>query len=424
MMRTTQSRPPRTQEERRIAAGLDIGTSKIALVIGEADPDGGISVLGVGTSPSVGLRQGVVINLDQAVQSIGRAVQEAQLTAGIEIRDVVVGISGDHIQGINSRGVVAVSGPDREIQQNDVDRVLEAATAFNLPKDRQVIHVLRQEFIVDSQNGIKNPIGISGVRLEAEVHIITGSTTISDNVFKAVRKAGLEPSGLVLEPLASSYAVLDQNEKDLGAVLLDIGGSTTDIVLFFDGAIRHTAVIPLGGQAVTNDIALGLKTPLEHAEELKKRHGCSYRPLAPKNETFLVPGIGGRNAREATSDVLASVIQPRMEEIFSMASKEIKRSDYAGRLAAGVVLTGGGSLIRGAAELAEEAFGMPVSLGVPKGFSGLVESASSPVFSTGVGLLFWSVRDAGRSGAATGKRMKNWPGDFGQRFKRFLEDYF
>jgi len=421
MMRTRQSKSPL---ERHIVAGLDIGTSKIALVIGEVDPDGGISILGVGTSPSAGLRQGVVINLDQTVQSIGRAVQEAQLTAGFEVREVIVGISGDHIQGINSRGVVAVSGSDREIGQNDVDRVIEAATAFNLPKDRQVIHVLKQEFIVDSQSGIKNPIGISGVRLEAEVHIITGSNTISGNIIKAVQKAELDVSCLALEPLASSYAVLDQNEKDLGVVLLDIGGGTTDIVLFFDGAIRHTAVIPLGGQAVTNDIALGLKTPLDHAEEIKKKHGWSFRSKESRSDLFLVPGIGGRNAREASSDILTSIIQPRMEEIFSLAMKEIKRSEYAGRLAAGVVLTGGGSLIKGAADLAEQTFGMQVSLGVPKGFSGLVESASSPVYSTGVGLLFWSVQDIAKFLRPSKRHRKDWLGETGQSIRRFLKDYF
>jgi cell division protein FtsA len=421
MMRPT---PSRTNEDRRIIAGLDIGTSKIALIIGEAEPDGGISVLGVGTSPSIGLRQGVVINLEQTVESIQRAVQEAQLTAGFEIREAVVGISGDHIQGVNSRGVVAVSGPDREIAQSDVDRVLEAATAFNLPKDRQVLHVLRQEFLVDSQAGIKNPIGISGVRLEAEVHIVTGSSTIADNIIKAVEKAGISVTDLVLEPLASGEAVLDPNEKQLGVALLDIGGGTTDIVLFFDEAIRHTAVIPLGGQNVTNDIALGMKTPLEQAEDIKRRHGWAYRPLAPKSERILVPGIGSRNAREATLDVLTSVIQPRMEEIFGLAAKEIKRSEFAGRLAAGVVLTGGGSLLKGCAELAEEVFGMPVSVGVPKGFSGLVESASSPVFSTGVGLLFWSQAGGGTAGKAVRRSRKDRLGGIGRSLKRFMSDYF
>ncbi|MBN2200397.1 cell division protein FtsA [bacterium] len=419
MMRST---PSRTNEDRRIIAGLDIGTSKIALIIGELEPDGGVSVLGVGTSPSVGLRQGVVINLDQTVDSIQRAVQEAQLTAGFEIREAVVGISGDHIQGVNSRGVVAVSGADHEIVPGDVDRVLEAATAFNLPKDRQVLHVLRQEFLVDSQAGIKNPIGISGVRLEAEVHIVTGSSTISENIVKAVEKAGISVSGLVLEPLASGEAVLDRNEKQLGVALLDVGGGTTDIVLFFDEAIRHTAVIPLGGQNVTNDIALGMKTPLDQAEDIKRRHGWAYRPLTPKSERILVPGIGGRGAREATLDVLTAVIQPRMEEIFGLAAKEIKRSEFAGRLAAGVVLTGGGSLLKGCAELAEEVFGMPVSVGVPKGFSGLVESASSPVFSTGVGLLFWS--RGGPAGSAVRRSRKDRFGGIGRFLKRFMSDYF
>jgi cell division protein FtsA len=284
--------------------------------------------------------------------------------------------------------------------------------------------LLRQEFLVDSQAGIKNPIGISGVRLEAEVHIVTGSSTIADNIVKAVEKAGIAVVDLVLEPLASGEAVLDPNEKQLGVALLDIGGGTTDIVLFFDEAIRHTAVIPFGGQNVTNDIALGMKTPLEQAEDIKRKHGWAYRPLAPKSERILVPGIGSRNAREATLDVLTGVIQPRMEEIFGLAAKEIKRSEFAGRLAAGVVLTGGGSLLKGCAELAEEVFGMPVSVGIPKGFSGLVESASSPVFSTGVGLLFWSRAGAGAAGTAVRRSRKDRLGGIGRSLKRFMSDYF
>jgi cell division protein FtsA len=413
-----------SQGQRHIVAGLDIGTSKIALVIGEVDRDGGLSVLGVGTSPSVGLRQGVVINLDQAVASIERAVQEAQLTAGFEVHQVIVGISGDHIQGINSRGVVAVSSPDHEIREGDVDRVLEAATAFNLPKDRQVIHVLQQEFIVDSQSGIKNPIGISGVRLEAEVHIITGSSTIADNILKSVRKAGLEAVDLALEPLASSYAVLDQNEKDLGVVLLDIGGGTTDIVLFFDGAIRHTAVIALGGQNVTNDIALGLKTPLDHAEEIKKKFGCAWKSPSAKDETFMAPGIGGKNAHEVSRDALYGIVGPRMEEIFHLAAREFRRSEFANRLAGGVVLTGGGSLLKGSVELAESVFGMQAGVGIPKGFTGLVESASSPVFSTGVGLLFWGVQDLAKRPSVPGRPRKTFSGSLGESIRRILREYF
>jgi cell division protein FtsA len=409
------------QSNRRIIAGLDIGTTKIALVIGEVDPDGGIAVLGAGVSPSIGLKQGVVVDMDQAVQSIGRAVQEAQLTAGFQVSDVIVGISGDHIQGINSRGVVAVSGPDREITQSDVDRVLEAATAFNLPKDRQFIHVLQQEFIVDSQNGIKNPIGITGVRLEAEVHIVTGSSTTSDNIRKSVHNAGLRVVDMALEPLASSFAVLDQNEKDLGVVLLDIGGGTTDIVLFFDGAIRHTAVISLGGQNVTNDIAFGLKTPIEHAEDIKRKHGSVATPGRTRGGTFAVPGIGGHGARQVPAEALASIVHPRMEEIFSLAATEIRRSEFSGRLAAGVVLTGGGSLLHGAVELAEQVFGMQAGVGVPKGFTGLVESASSPIFSTGVGLLFWGVQNMEKRTAPAGDRLGE---SIGGWFRGFMKKYF
>lgn len=379
------------EEEKNILVGLDIGTSKIGVVIGEILDSGRVHILGVGISPSQGLRQGVVINLDQAVESIQKAIKEAQLTAGVEITDVVVGIAGDHIRSVNSRGVVAVARNDREITQHDVDRVIEAAKAIALPIDREVLHVLPQEFIVDNQTGIKNPIGITGVRLEAEVHIVTGAVTSAQNIVRSVTKAGLRVSGLVLEPLASSYSVLDQNEKDLGVAIIDLGGGTTDIALFYEGAIRHTVVIGLGGQNVTNDIALGLRTPIEQAEELKKKFGCAHQEMISKHDMFTVPGIGGRAPREVSREVLTSIIQPRMEEIFSLAVKEIKRSEFGELLSAGVVITGGGSLIEGVVLLAEEIFGLPAKVGMPQGFGGLIESASSPIFATGVGLIFFGL---------------------------------
>jgi len=372
-----------------VIAGLDIGTSKIGVVIGEMDAHDRLQILGVGMSPSEGLRQGVVINLDQAVASIKRAIQEAQLTAGLEIHEVVVGIAGDHIRSVNSRGVVAVSRGDHEVMENDVERVIDAARAIALPFDREVLHVIPQEYIVDNQGGIKNPVGISGVRLEAEVHIVTGAVTSAQNIVRSVTKAGLSVAAMVLEPLASSYAVLDDNEKELGVALVDLGGGTTDIALFSDGAIRNTAVIGLGGQNVTNDIALGLRTPVEQAEQIKRKFGKTMPGDSHSMEVFMVPGLGGRQPREVSRELLVNIIQPRMEEIFSLAAKEIKRSEFGDCLGAGVVLTGGGAMLEGSVELAEEIFGMPVKLGIPQGFVGLTESASSPVFATGVGLVFY-----------------------------------
>ena len=409
---------------REIITGLDIGTSKIGVVIGEVDEAGRVQVLGVGMNPSEGLRQGVVINLDLAVRSIMKAVEEAQLTAGLEIDEVIVGIAGDHIRSVNSRGVVAVSRSDHEIMQSDVDRVIDAAKAIALPIDREVLHVLPQEFIVDNQTGIKNPVGISGVRLEAEVHIVTGAVTSAQNIIRSVRKAGLRVGSLVLEPLASSCAVLDKSEKDLGVALVDLGGGTTDIALFHDGAIRHTAVIGLGGQNVTNDIALGIRTPLDQAEEIKKKFGCGHKSSIKRGDVFSVPGIGGRPPREVSREVLASIIQPRMEEIFSLTAKEIKRSEFGDLLGAGVVLTGGGSLLEGASTLAEEVFGLPTKVGSPQGFVGLVDTASSPIFATGVGLVLYGLEagEEGRRGfgheeAGLFGRVYGW-------MRRFVEDFF
>ena len=377
--------------DRRFLAGLDIGTSKIAVVVAEVNERKQVKIIGVGLSPSAGMRQGVVINLDQAVRSIEKAVEEAQLTAGLEVDEVIVGIAGEHIHSVNSRGVVPVQRSDHEITQEDVTSVIEAAKAIALPIDRKVIHVLPQEFIVDNQEGIKNPVGISGVRLEAEVHIVTGALTSAENIIRSVKKVGLDVKGLILEPLASSLAVLDSNELELGVALIDMGGGTTDIAIFYDGAIRNTAVVALGGQNVTNDIALGLRTPLDQAEDMKKKYGCSHKDMVSKTDFFTVPGIGGRGPREVSREALTSIIQPRMEEVFHLAAKEIKRSEFGDQLGAGIVLTGGGSLLEGSVRLAEEIFGLPARVGVPQGFSGMVESASSPVFATGLGLILYDL---------------------------------
>ncbi len=413
----------RKSTERHIITGLDIGTSKIGVVIGEVSEDGRLLILGVGMSPSDGLRQGVVINLDAAVQSIEKAVQEAQLIAGLEVGEVIVGIAGDHVRSVNSRGVVAVSRTDHEITETDVTRVIDAAKAIALPIDREVLHVLPQEFIVDSQGGIKNPVGISGVRLEAEVHIVTGAVTSAQNIVRSVKKSQLKVAGLVLEPLASSYAVLDNSEKDLGVALIDMGGGTTDIALFYEGAIRHTAVIGLGGQNVTNDIALGLRTPLEQAEEIKKKYGSAHKSRVSKNEMFAVPGLGGRAPREVSRELLSSIIQPRMEEIFSLVAKEIKRSDFSELLGAGVVLTGGGSLLEGNMALAEEIFGLPTKVGIPQGCIGLMENASSPIFATGVGLVIYGLENqkginhVNEEEAGLFNRVYQW-------MRSFVEDFF
>ena len=307
--------------------------------------------------------------------------------AGMPVKGVYAGIAGDHIRSINSRGVIAVSRKDNEIGPADVDRVVEAAKAVAIPMDREIIHVIPQEFIVDDQNGIKDPVGMSGVRLEAEVHIITGAVTSAKNICRSIQRAGLKVYDLVLEPLASSHAVLAADERDLGVVLLDIGGGTTDVAVFFEGSIRHTAIIPFGGANVTNDIAIGLRTPIDKAEQIKIQHGCALASLVPAEDRIAVSGVGGRADREISRHVLASMIEPRMEEIFAIANKEVKKNHFANLLGGGVVLTGGTSLMAGVSELAEQVFEMPVRLGVPSGLGGLAANVEDPRFATGVGLV-------------------------------------
>lgn len=412
------------QETRTILAGLDIGSTKIAAVIGEWHPEEGLIVLGVGMNSPHGWKQGLVIDLDLAVDSVRKAVEEAQLTAGMEVKELAVSIVGDHIRGINSRGVVAVSGPNREITQNDVNRVLEAASAVYLPRDREVIEVIQQEYIVDSQTGIRNPIGISGIRLEAEVHLVTGSTSVMDGVAKAIEKAGFEVSRIVLGPLASGAAVLDAHEYELGVVLVDIGGMSTDVAVFFDGVVRHSGVIRLGSQHVTNDIAVGLKTSVEQAEDIKKTYGSAHASALPEEPSFFVSDIGGHTTTEMSCETLRRIVQPRMEEILSLVLEEIRRADSAKKVGAGIVLTGGGALLRGIVPLAEEMLEMSVRLGIPKGFSGLTELASSPVFSTAVGLLFVELRSGEYSSPQMsrfgGQKRKNW----WEWLQHFWKNYF
>jgi cell division protein FtsA len=385
----------------RTFVGLDIGTTKINCIIADQNSSGELRVVGVGNAPSEGLRRGVVVDLEKTVTSIQRSVEEAERMAGIEVKGVYAGIAGDHIRSINSRGVIAVARKDNEIAAADVERVVEAAKAIAIPMDREIIHVIPQEFLVDDQDGIKDPVGMSGVRLEAEVHIITGAVTSAKNICRAIQRVGLKVYDLVLEPLASAQAVLDDDERALGVVLLDIGGGTTDVAVFHEGSIRHTAIIPFGGASVTSDIAIGLRTPIDKAEAIKLQFGSALASLVPSEEMLAVAGVGGRTDREISRHVLASMIEPRMEEIFALANKEVRKNHFAELLGGGVVLTGGTSLLPGIAELAEQVFEMPVRLGTPRGVGGLAENVADPRFSTGVGLVLHAAGQSGGNGIYT-----------------------
>ncbi|MFN8586432.1 MAG: cell division protein FtsA [Candidatus Eisenbacteria bacterium] len=382
----------------RTFVGLDIGTTKISCIIADQNAAGEMRIVGIGNAPSEGLRRGVVVDLEKTVASISRSVEEAERMAGTEVKGVWAGIAGDHIRSLNSRGVIAVARRDNEIAAADVERVVEAAKAIAIPMDREIIHVIPQEFIVDDQEGIKDPVGMSGVRLEAEVHIITGAVTSAKNICRAIQRAGLKVYDLVLEPLASATAVLDQDERDLGVVLLDIGGGTTDVAVFHEGSIRHTAIIPYGGANVTSDIAIGLRTPMDKAEAIKIQHGSALASRVGADEMLQVACVGGREDREISRTVLASMIEPRMEEIFMLANKEVRKNHFAPLIGGGVVLTGGTSLLPGVAELAEQVFEMPVRLGVPRGLGGLSANVADPRFSTGVGLVMHAAGQDGRSG--------------------------
>ncbi|MCH8954070.1 cell division protein FtsA [candidate division KSB1 bacterium] len=376
-------------------AGLDIGTTKIAAIIAEINGSPEPTIIGVGTSPSDGLRKGVVVNLEKTIRSIEAAIEEAERMAGVQIDEVFAGIAGDHIRSINGRGVVAVAGPNNEITPADIRRVIDAAKAIALPIDREVLHILPQEFIVDDQHGIKDPVGMSGVRLEVEVHIVTGAITSAQNIYRSISRAGMRAMDLVLEPLASSYSVLGEDEKELGVIVMDLGGGTTDIAMFFEECIRHTAVVGLGGKSITNDLALGLRTPVDQAENIKIQHGCAIRKPGFRDETIEVPGVGGRPERRLSKAYLVDIIQPRMEEILTLAHREIKKSNYVHLMSAGLVLTGGGSLLEGTVELAEEIFDMSVKLGVPNKFNGLTDLAQSPIHATGVGLVHYGIKHKG-----------------------------
>ncbi len=406
----------------RIVVGLDVGTSKICAVVGEI-AEAGVHVIGIGTHPSQGLRKGVVVNIEATVASIKRAVEEAELMAGVDISHVYVGIAGGHIHSLNSPGVIAVKG--REVDDEDVARVIEAAKAVAIPTDREVIHTLPQEFVVDDQGGILDPRGMTGVRLEAKVHIITAATSAMQNLVKCCNRAGLDVLGVTLESLASAEAVLSQDEKDLGAILIDFGGGTTDTAVFAGGAIRHTSVLPLGGFNLTKDIAIGLRTPDSAAEKIKRRHGVCLVSRVGRDDTIEVEQTGGRKPRVMARQILAEIIEARVEEIFSLTDNEIARHGLKEKASSGLVLTGGSSMIEGAVELAEQVFNLPTRIGLPVGVSGLTDVIASPAYSTAVGLVLHGARQ--EDGGGRTRRVKETPQSLNRllaKFRDWLKEAF
>ena len=373
--------------DRNLIVGLDIGTSKVACIVGEINQEGDVEVVGLGTHPSKGLKKGVVVNLETTVQSIQRAIDEAELMAGCRIHSVYAGIAGSHIISMNSHGIVAIK--DKEVTQGDVDRVIDSARAVAIPADQKILHILPQEYVIDRQEGIKEPVGMSGIRLEARVHIVTGAVSAAQNIVKCIRRCGLEVEDIILEQLASSAAVLTDDEKDLGVCLVDIGGGTTDIAVFTDGAIRHTAVIPIAGDQVTNDIAVALRTPTQFAEEIKVKHAYALTQLASLEDFIEVPSLGERPIRQISRLNLAEIVEPRYEELLMLVQAELRRSGFEDLIAAGIVLSGGSSRVEGLVELAEEIFHMPVRIGLPQSISGLNEVLRNPAYSTGAGLLLF-----------------------------------
>ncbi len=407
-------------EEKRMIVGLDIGTSKVVAVVGEIDTDGTIDIVGIGSHPSKGLKKGVVVNIESTVNAIQRAVEEAELMAGCQIHSVYVGIAGNHIRSMNSHGIVAIK--DREVERADIDRVIDAAQAVAIPADQKILHVLPQEYVIDNQGGIKEPLGMSGVRLEAKVHLVTCAETAAQNIEKCVQRCGLEVDAIVLEQLASSYSVITDDERDLGVCMVDIGGGTSDIAIFTEGSIRHTGVIPIAGDQVTSDIAMALRTPTQHAEEIKIRYACALAQLTRPEETIKVPSVGDRPPRDLSRQSLAEVVEPRYDELFTLIQGEIRRSGFEELIPAGVVLTGGTSKMEGVVELAEEIFHMPVRVGAPQCTRGMHDIIRNPIYATAVGLLLSGAKElhegaqlaAGRQKASSMLGgLRNW---FGSNF--------
>ncbi|RKZ88034.1 MAG: cell division protein FtsA [Gammaproteobacteria bacterium] len=408
------------KNDRDLIVGLDIGTSKVVAIVAAPVLNAGpnepaLEIIGIGSHPARGMKKGVVVNIESTVQSIQRAVEEAELMVGCQIHSVYAGIAGSHIRSLNSHGTVAIR--DKEVTQSDIERVLDAAKAVHFPGDQQLLHVMPQEYIIDNQEGIREPIGMSGVRLEAKVHLITGAVSAAQNISKCIERCGLTVDGIILEQMASSYSVLEHDEKELGVCLVDIGGGTTDIAVFVDGAIRHTAVIPIAGDQVTNDIAVALRTPTQYAEEIKMKYACALTQLAREDETIEVPSVGERPPRQLARQTLAEVVEPRYEELLMLIQAELRRSGFEELLAAGVVLTGGSSKMEGVIELAEEVFHLPVRLGMPQHVGGLVDVVRNPIHATGVGLLLFGNEEeaVGQSETKMGsgfksmlERMKSW----------------
>ena len=406
--------------ERTVVVGLDVGTSKVVALVGELNVDGTIEIIGLGSQPSRGLKKGVVVNIESTVQSIQRAIEEAELMAGCEINAVYAGIAGSHIRSLNSHGVVGIR--DREVTHADVEHVIEAAKAVAIPADQRILHVLPQEFIIDGQEGIRDPIGMSGVRLEAKVHIVTGADSAAQNIIKCVQRCGLVVEDIVLEQLASSFAVLTDDEKELGVCIVDVGGGTTDIAVFSSGAIRHTAVIPIAGDQVTNDIAVSMRTPTQYAEDIKVRFACALSQLANPDESIEVPSVGDRPARRLARQTLAEIVEPRYEELFNLIREELRRSGFEEVIAAGIVLTGGSARMEGAIELAEEIFHVPVRLGLPGHVRGLADVVQNPIYSTAVGLLLYARENA--APAARGALLGSGMGGALNRMKSWFQGHF
>ncbi|HTP48669.1 MAG TPA: cell division protein FtsA [Casimicrobiaceae bacterium] len=403
------------KDSKNLLVGLDIGTSKIVAIVAELTPEKRLNIIGLGVQPSRGLKKGVVVNIEATMASIQRVLEEAELMADCSITDVYTGIAGGHIRSLNSSGMVAIK--EKEVTQADIDRVVETAKAIAIPNDQQILHILPQEFIVDGQEDVREPLGMSGVRLEVRVHIVTGAVSAVENITKCVRRCGLEVKDVILQPLASATAVLNEDEKELGVCLMDIGGGTSDLAVFTGGAIRHTAVIPIAGDQVTNDIAMTLRTPTKDAEELKLRHGCALRQLADPNDVIEVPGVGERGARKLSRQMLAEVIEPRIEELYTLAQAELRRSGFEELLSSGIVLTGGTAMLAGMVELGEEVFHLPVRVGVPAYVGGLADVVRSPRYATAVGLLLDGREQFLRAEAAraqgggltnVAQRMKQW----------------
>jgi len=413
-----------SESDKKMLVGLDIGTSKVVAVVAEVDAEGVVEIVGIGSHPSRGMKKGVVVDIESTVTAIQRAVEEAELMAGCQIHSVYVGIAGSHIRSMNSHGIVAIR--EGEVVKADLERVLDAAQAVAIPADQKVLHVLPQEYLIDNQGGIKEPLGMSGVRLEAKVHLVTCAVNAAQNIEKCIQRCGLAVDGIILEQLASNYSVLTDDERDLGVCLVDIGGGTSDIAIFTDGSIRHTGVIPIAGDQVTNDIAMALRTPTQHAEEIKIRYACALTQLAGPDETIKVPSVGDRPPRDLSRQSLAEVVEPRYDELFTLIQAELRRSGYEELIPAGIVLTGGTSKMEGAMELAEEIFHMPVRVGSPQHAKGLNDIIRNPIYATAVGLLLFGARDeqshaslrepkmrVGRAAGGVLAGIKDW---FGKRF--------